>query len=965
MNKKIVFLPYDFDTAIGITNEGVLAFSYNLEDTDHTAGGSNIYNGQNSVLWNNVRQAFPKELKAMYQSLRSQGKLSYDLIENAFEAHQGKWPEAIFNEDAWFKYLAPLVQKGDASYLGMLQGSKAEQRKWWLYNRFRYIDSKYNAGDALTDVITIRGYAKSNVVITPYADIYAAVKYGSYLVQTRASRNTPYTMVCPIDELDDTECYIYSASQLADVGDLSGFKVGYANFSMATKLQSLKLGDSDPEYVNGNLKELYLGNNVLLKTIDCRNCTALGTGNVMQSVDISGCVNIENAYFDNTAITGLTLPNGGILKKLHLPNTVTNLTIRNQTVINEFVLAEGANITTLRLENVSSAIDIYGLLDDLAAGSRVRLIGFSWDMETYAAAAALYDKLDTMRGLSESGGNMDRAQVYGTIHIDALTGAQLASLQERYPDITVDFDHITSTLYYRSYDGSTLIHSETILDGGDGTYNGTPSRSSTAQYNFTFVGWSKNQDSQTASADATKSVTADRSVYAAYSRTTRTYTVTFAKQSADGGGTLQTVNNVPYGGSASYTGSTPTTTKGSAAEYPFEGWSPSPTNIQGNTTCYAVFGAPLEVAEIEDDWATIISNIEAGTATYKVGNYKDLDLGAQGVIRMQIAGKGVDPLADGSGNAATSWVAIPLLKDTHRMNPDVKSNYKFETGDSFKRSSTSTGNSSYNQWNPQNSYTANNTAKITFTVTAVADGTLRLKYVTGSQSGNTTSLKVDGNEVVSSYSSSAQNYDLAITNGTSYVIVYETTKLNNTDTTSTYIKLCNTSDNGNNTNVSALVTQDSVVIDNCTVRVFDYYSIGTGAVGGWDNTEMRAYLKDTIKPLIPEVVRTHIKSVKKYTRTIGTDGNAVNNVETTEDVFIPSYREIFGGTSYETTGPQYTIVYTDSTSRIKKNVSSGSAAWWWLRSATSYGTFYYVTSSGGTYSGSAANAGGVALGFCI
>ena len=25
----------------------------------------------------------------------------------------------------------------------MLQGSKAEQRKWWLYNRFRYIDSKY------------------------------------------------------------------------------------------------------------------------------------------------------------------------------------------------------------------------------------------------------------------------------------------------------------------------------------------------------------------------------------------------------------------------------------------------------------------------------------------------------------------------------------------------------------------------------------------------------------------------------------------------------------------------------------------------------------------------------------------------------------------------------------------------------------------------------------------------------
>ena len=37
MRKKNVFLPYDFDTAIGINNEGSLVFSYNLEDIDQTA----------------------------------------------------------------------------------------------------------------------------------------------------------------------------------------------------------------------------------------------------------------------------------------------------------------------------------------------------------------------------------------------------------------------------------------------------------------------------------------------------------------------------------------------------------------------------------------------------------------------------------------------------------------------------------------------------------------------------------------------------------------------------------------------------------------------------------------------------------------------------------------------------------------------------------------------------------------
>ena len=226
IKKKIVFLPYDFDTAIGINNEGALVFSYNLEDIDQTEGGADIFNGQQSVLWKNMRAAFFDEMKAMYQTLRSTGALSYDKVERMFEEHQAKWPEAVFNEDAWFKYLAPLVEKGNASYLSMLQGSKAEQRKWWLYNRFRYIDSKYNAGDALTDVITVRGYAKSNITVTPYADVYASIKYGSYLVQTRAARNRAYTLICPLDNVNDTEIYIYSASQLADVGDLSGLKVG-------------------------------------------------------------------------------------------------------------------------------------------------------------------------------------------------------------------------------------------------------------------------------------------------------------------------------------------------------------------------------------------------------------------------------------------------------------------------------------------------------------------------------------------------------------------------------------------------------------------------------------------------------------------------------------------------------------------------------------------------------------------
>lgn len=665
MNKKIVFLPYDFDTAIGTNNEGALVFPYNLEDIDQLSGDADVFNGQQSVLWVNVRAAFMKELRRMYQALRSNNKLSYQLVEEMFEAHQSKWPEAVFNEDSWFKYLQPLVEDGDAAYLSMLQGSKTEQRKWWLYNRFRYIDSKYNAGDSLTDVITLRGYAKSNVVITPYADVYASCKYGSYLVQSRAARNHPTILVCPLDNVNDTEIYIYSASQLAQVGDLSGFKVGYANFSMATKLQALKLGDSDSEYENPNLTELYLGNNVLLRTLDVRNCPALGTGNVMRAVDISGCSNIEHIYFDGTSITGLTLPNGGIIKTLHLPDTITNLTIRNHRAINDFVVPTGANITTLRVENVSAAVqaEVNDIVENLAASSRVRLIGFSWSFDTYSDASDFYDILDTMRGLDESGGNVDSAQVLGTAHIPSLTGAQLASLQERYPDITVTYDHITANLYYYNYEGDTLLYTETIQDGGDGTYAGQPAHAPTPANTFTFIGWAKQPNSTSVDSDARTAVTTDRNVYAAYQLTARTYTVTFARKSEDGGGTLQTVNNVAYGGRATYTGATPTTTQGSATDYPFEGWSPAPTNIQGDTTCYAVFGSPVQDVEIADDWDTIISKLEDGSyaTAYNVGNYKPLNLGTEGTIDMQIVAKD-------NGEGQLVFVAKELLVSVVQMN---------------------------------------------------------------------------------------------------------------------------------------------------------------------------------------------------------------------------------------------------------------------------------------------------------
>lgn len=391
------------------------------------------------------------------------------------------------------------------------------------------------------------------------------------------------------------------------------------NLVLATKLQAIKVGDVDESYANPNLTELHLGNNTLLRKLDVRNCQ-----NLAQTVDISGCSNVEFVYFDGTSVAGILLPPAGILKELHLPATITNLTIRNQPSLYDLTVPDYSKITTLRLENVNKVVDSKATLKAIPANSRVRLLGIDWTAENADDLMSLIALLDTMRGLDENGNNLDTAQVSGTISVDTVTGAQVAEIQSKYPDIKIAYQHITSFLYFYNDTGTTLLYTQSITDGADGAYSGsTPSKSSTAQYTYSFAGWSKKLGGN-ADSTALKAVVADRNVYAAFTATIRRYTVYFY----NGNTLLQKVENVAYGSSATYTGDTPVSSEGSAEDYPFLGFVPDGKNIAGNTSCYAQFGSPYEFTEITDSWDEICTSIDDKSyrTKYKLGNYKSLTL---------------------------------------------------------------------------------------------------------------------------------------------------------------------------------------------------------------------------------------------------------------------------------------------------------------------------------------------------
>ena len=131
--------------------------------------------------------------------------------------------------------------------------------------------------------------------------------------------------------------------------------------------------------------------------------------------------------------------------------------------------------------------------------------------------------------------------------------------------------------------------------------------------------------------------------------------------------------------------------------------------------------------------------------------------------------------------------------------------------------------------------------------------------------------------------------------------------------------------------------------------------------GGWKDCECRKFLNDTIYEQIPENVRNKIVAVDKtYTTTSSSSSTAI----VSDKLWIPSAREMFGGTSYESDGIDYTDFFTNSSSKIKYNgLSTSSTSKWWLRSVYS-STFRNVGVSGNLSNESASNLNRIALGFC-
>ena len=665
-------IPYDFDTAIGINNEGKLVFDYDLEDTD-IFNNELVFNGQESTLWINVRDAFIADLFDMYDSLRTSGKFSYEIINKMMIDHQETcWPEAIWNADARKKYVDVFLKTGD-NYFEMCQGNKKTQREWWLFNAFKYRDSKYRTGDAQKIIASFRAYAPDDMIIIPYQHLWPRVDYtDSYPVTQRSKRNIPNLLVCPLDNASDTEIFIRSADRISSFGDLSKYKPDTVKFASATKLQEVILGSNEEDYENHKLSSVELGTNKLLKYLNVEKCT-----NLSKTIDVSNCFNLETVKAFGSNLPSIVLPMGGHLKELYLPASFNDLTIRNQHMIETFEMESYENLESIWIDD-TPGLPIEDLLLNSLNLSRVRIVNTTWKVSNENNLKTIFEKLKKIGGIDANNNNLNKAVMTGYVEIDSISDDFLEELNEYFTELVIIVNGKTRFfLRYVNWNNELLykyaisqganaidpiengIINEPIKEGSEDTqyyfsqWSNLPTNIQTpqtivamynTQYRVQFIDGNnsivntqwidsgegaidpaatgmintpiKNSDAQFNYVYAHWDNTFDiiirpTDIYAVFTSFLRKYLVRFL----NGEESLQE-NEIYYGNTAEYFGDETEIKKKINNEpspyYEFSHWSPDLTTpITGPTDYQAQF---IFDGYIEDDWSTIISNVKNGNS---------------------------------------------------------------------------------------------------------------------------------------------------------------------------------------------------------------------------------------------------------------------------------------------------------------------------------------------------------------
>lgn len=350
---KWKFRQDDLDTIFTVINQGLMKKPYWVEYHDTYEDGTPVWNGEKSVLWNLMEQAYPEERAAMMRRMLAkmeelgglqkgthQQKL-FAFFRRYFFSVAGDFSSMLYNEDGkLYEQMKLAMLQGrytnDTDPLGQSLGDGRSPETAWVKKRIQYLMSKYSFGDydakTAEGAVTVRTSAQADATtnsitlrLTPAMKLYPTIAYGTTIMRgARTEAGEICEIVVEINGTSDQQLSVKSADYLLDIGDWSSYVINGALSVIGRRLRRLKLGDGDGRKVKILISSLTLGNTVSLEEIDVRNILTLAG-----SLDMRSNYRLRRFLAGGSSLTEAHFADGGALEEVDYPAATSYIELKN------------------------------------------------------------------------------------------------------------------------------------------------------------------------------------------------------------------------------------------------------------------------------------------------------------------------------------------------------------------------------------------------------------------------------------------------------------------------------------------------------------------------------------------------------------------------------------------------------------------------------------------------------------
>ena len=378
---------YDIDTICSYDNSGQLKFDVDIEMEQ------GYWNTSSSRLWTRIRDLMHNDIVTTYNDMRQNGVSYENMMHYIYDEQIAKIPQTYYNKDYDIKY-APFAD----SYIGMAHGDTYEHVKRWLKQRFTFVDTLFDYAPSYNnDVLTIRANTTElmTLEIETYTPVYQHLSwYNGQMDKKKIDGKVSVEFSGTAQAATDQEVLIYGGSNVKSIKGITSMNPNRMLIGSATKLVEIDAHDC-PLLADINANKANLSPHEYLNKVNLSNCPLL-EGNLR----LNNSPLVQEINIKGTNITGMNLPSSiRNLQILRLPNTMTDLTLNDASMLHTLEFDEGVNLQSISMTNCNALENVINF--DLLQTPSITL------NNSYNTVAELYFRDTTNLSLSNMA-NLER-----------------------------------------------------------------------------------------------------------------------------------------------------------------------------------------------------------------------------------------------------------------------------------------------------------------------------------------------------------------------------------------------------------------------------------------------------------------------------------------------------------------------------------------------------------------------------